>query len=1132
MSRIRSFVVSSVSIAMLGVFALPGVARAATVVVTVTDGSTVVAGAFVAVVDTSNSGSAVDAVVSGADGTASLNVGSVALANLKVIVSRQGFETATTASVSAATTVALKASTSSSLKFANVFGAQTEAIVADTTSGVFYGISSGVPSVWRTTDYAGTWTPVPTKADSATGLDQLQARKVAASGFTGEVAVTLRQGLWYSRDYGTTWSSLDTQSNFDNVWWVHSGTSSYLFALAGSTMKVAVMSAASPSLSSWTLPAGLAATDVWAFAAGIQSSNQVFAAAAPRDGATSVKVFSLAQAAASAAGVTVSATLTTSNLTFANTNTNDVLMISSLNSADIRAIAAYDKEGTGSNVGGSTGTLRLAYRPDASTAFSYSTGAGNLVGTTSYESMSPWNTYSTIGSLDASSCGENETNPVGSIAPLSPGAGVYSSFAFVGTIRQCMFAMNTTGSTAKWANQTGADVPSGKTVLLPMQGANNGTGFVFDGGFDFSTNWVAVSGDGQFGFRKSAAAFATPTFRPTFGQPGQDVADSFILNQAKPGKGTDSGGIAVNGIVAPTVQDIAMSPNSTDGSTYLVSTGESGGSRTLLTTDSGKSFSTLNTAGATQLDWWNGADGKQWILGGAPLTLDNFFKIKWFTAANGSSANQMGEELSATAAQRDSVTDSSLRFTTNSSPLKPLALTCFGLDRFINKAGTPCTGGPYDSSQGKFSMTASAGIVGTDKVLVGVSRGSIDQQGQTRYGSVALLTLTSSPSNDGASIGSALFFGANVDQDGTSTDATSQFGNSKSSTYDEMVTAIAYCPTGSAPQVADKAFVAVYGKGVYVISNVSTAPRHNGTPVTTTSFKDLKADCDTGLLVGASANGPMLSFDAQSYVKLPSGKANDIATVDVQANKTNGDVSVLTGSGANVVEIDTSFAALGTTGEKVAAGTEKTPTVPPTLSPTSVTALNDPNTGRELGQVADVEFSTETGDTVTKSSVRSAGVSAQGVSSFASADRKSQIASSSGAYSASLAQQTLSTLLPGGTPTATPTPGATTTPGTTPGTSTVGTPAQVVSKVSLVKKGKTIPLASAVKKAGGTIPVKSKVVVSQTAASKKVCKVIGVTKIQGLKTGTCAITVKITPPKSVKVKKPKTITVKVSVSVT
>ena len=1108
-------------------FAVPGYANAATVSVTVTDGSAALGGSFVVAVNTST-GVAIDAAITDAAGNVALDVGSTDLAQVRISVSRQGYGSSTVTGASASNTVALKASQNTALKFANVYGGQTETIAADAESGVFYGVTSGSPSLWRTVDYAGNWAAVPTDADATTGLPQGQVQKIAVSGFPGEIAAIVRdKGLWFSRDYGTTWTVIDSSPSTAKVWWAHSGSSSYLFALAGSTMKAAVMSAATPALSTWTMPAGMSATDLFAVAGGSQASNKIFVATLPQNASASVKVYPLAVGASTVSAMSTGTAITTTGLTASGGNTQDLLMISTLGGANIAAVVVYDKEGTGGSMGGTTGNLRTAYSSDGAT-FTYGTGSLATPGGTdgSYQTdFTKWGTVSTVGSP----CGENETAPVGSIAPVSPTGAGYSSFKLVGTVRQCLFALNTSGSSANWGGSSSAPVAAGQAALLQMQGANNGTGFAFDGGFDFSTNFVALSGDGQFGFRKSASLDPVG-LRPKFTSTGvQGSSDEFISYQAKPGKAADSGGIAVNGIVSPTVQDIAVSPNSTDGSTYLVSTGISGGSRTLLTTDGGKSFSTVNTAGATKMAWWNGPGSRQWILGSAPLNSNQLFRVKNFTNDRGAGPTQMGDELAATAAQRDSATDSSLRFATSDTVLAPSGAPCFGIDQFYATGQTCNTG--VDYSTGRIDLTAAAGITGTDMVLLGVSKGDSDRQ-QATSGTVGLVSINAEANSSGT-ITSVKYFGTAVAAGGTTTNATSSFGVSATTTYGGRIRAIAYCPTGSAAKVADKAFISVEGKGMFVISGIAAGnPQHAATS-TTSTLTDLKADCDTGILMaGNSSNGLQVSFDADKFASVRTGgMPTDPKVIDFQASKETGDVTVVMGTGgSSVVQWDTTISKMGTTAAALTAGTATNPSDVPAAA-SEVLTLNDATKGRQIGQIQDVELPAATGDP----EVKAAAVRAQGVVEFATTDNVAQIGSSTGSYvsSSALARQNLAALTAGGsggTPPAVGTPtGGTTGGGTTTGGST---PVSAVIKFSSVKKGKTILLATAVKTAGGSIPAGALVVISQSASSKKICIVVNKKTIKGLKAGTCTISVRITPTKTAKVPKPYTATVKVNVKVT
>jgi len=1106
--RIKATIGAITAVGLLGLFAIPSEVHAAAVVVTVSDASGTVPGAFVALVNGTTK-EAIDAAITNASGVANLDSGSTALTATKLVVSKPGYTTNGVSSVSATTAVTLTAVTTSGLRFANAYGAQVRNVAADGDSGVFYATTDNNPSVWRTTDYAGTWAPVPTVADSTTGLPQVQANVVTTSGYAGEVAVGLQNGLYYSKDYGNTWTALATTGSFGSILWGHSGTSSYLFAKNGATWQTAVMNVDTPALSNWTVPSGMDANGKWAIANGISTSNKIFVAALPSNG-SDLKLVALAQGATTVAGITGTSE-TVAGLSATATNSGDLLMMSTQGQDFVSAFVVYDREGTGNNT---TGTLKVGYKSSSGATPLISTG---LSGTTDQNSLNSWTaSWSNIGQSGQSQCGENETTAVGSIANLAPASGALSSFKVVGTIRGCFFAFNTSGASANYANQSGAAVAQDKIAVLPMAGANNNTGFVFDAGFNFSDNMVGISGDGQFGLRKSAS-MAAPSYRPSFGPAGARSVNEFIASQAGAGKDADSGGIAVNGMVGAVVRDTVYSPNVTDGSTYVVSTSATGGSRTLLTTDSGASFSTLGAGGSDSVDWWNGASGKQWIAAGYALNSKQFFRTKNFSTATGTGKTQMGEELAATAAARESKTDASLRFAFDDTAPIPSGSTCFGLQDFIYESGVSCSSG---QSTNEVSMTAMAGVAGTDAMLVAISKG----QENSGTGTLGVVGLTADATSSGATIAGVRYFGSEVSASGVTTGATDQFGVSKSSTYTGIINAIAYCPTGSATQVADKAFIAVAGKGIYVLSGVSTSTRtHAATSTTTGTYKDLKADCDTGIIVGVTSDGPSLSLDGDKFiaVKTPAAiPANNATAVDVQADKTTGEVTIVEGTqNSSVIAISTTLTKLGTTGAAVAGGAAKTPTTQITLDSTEALSINESSKGRDTGAVADVELPPASGDKVGAASVR-----ALGLRKFA-ASLPMSVGTGGGAFKATTS---------GG---ATGTPGAGTpgVGGTTPGvggtTPGANTPGVAAPKVVSVKKGKTVSVTSALKTLGTTVVAKSKIVATVSTASKSVCSVSKTNVVKGLKAGKCSLTVKITPPATKKVKKPKTTTKKISITI-
>ncbi len=149
----------------------------------------------------------------------------------------------------------------------------------------------------------------------------------------------------------------------------------------------------------------------------------------------------------------------------------------------------------------------------------------------------------------------------------------------------------------------------------------------------------------------SASARAPPVNddgRFQFGGPTSTVR-SFLTEQAEPGPGAGTGGIAVRGLVSPSVRDQAVSPNDQTGRTFVSSLAPSGGAQVLLTTDGGTSFSTASTFGADRVAWWNGPDDHQWLLAEGRERL----RPKPFTVAAGTGPLDMGEELAATVAHRD-----------------------------------------------------------------------------------------------------------------------------------------------------------------------------------------------------------------------------------------------------------------------------------------------------------------------------------------------------------------------------------------------------------------------------------------------------------------------------------------------
>ena len=1082
--RIKTALGTITAVGLLGLFAVPSEVHAA-ITVTVTDSSgAAVGGAFVAVLN--SDGDAIDSAITAKDGTVSVNESTGA----GLVVAAPGFQIKTVQGATAQT-VQLTASTKSKLSYANAFGAQVRTIAADGESGVYYATSDAQPTVWRTSDYAGSWSPVPTTADSeeasaatAGAMPQSEAAgEIFTSGVKGEVAVQVGQNLYYSRTYGNTWS---TVANYSSVtgqnkkhYWVHGGANkeySYIFVRTSTSLWAAVMpdsgSDTSPTFVNVSTIARYTAGDRVAFDRG--NGGEMYMASINASGV----LVSQLSGSATASGITATAVSFTSDpsLTLATAG-NGLILMSTLGTSTPQVIITH-------LVDGSTKSIQISQN-----------NSGSWANNSSIKKAGNDNTnFSSVSSI-AGICGQNNDTPlVGSVAPVAPSSGVLNGFESVGTIGQCMWAFNSTGADVT----VGSAHASGTLILAEMQGANNNTGFVWDSGFNFSTNMVSLSGDGQFGLRKSAVISAGTSYRPSFGGAGGTSASQYINSQATAGTDVASGGIAVGGMVAPNVTDVVYSPNSTDGSQLVLSMTGTGGSRTLLSTDGGTSFSTLGAGGSYAVEWWNGANGLQHIAAGFSNNPNEFLHVKSFNTNSGAGKLDMGDELAATAAERDAK-DVSLRKE-------------FSFPGAANPSGSTLTPSSFASGDGQYLLSAIEGIAGKDVMLVGVNKCSqnIGPSGcESSASSVALVGVSANSSTGAVTLSNVKYFGSEVASGGANSAGTG--------TYAGDVKAIQYCPTGSATKVADTAFISVGGKGIYKITSVSTAPAHAATGTTTGTYKDLKVDCDTGVIAVAGSDGLYFSVDgAAKFVKIatatapaggqpqPPQQGGDAPTaVALQADGASGEVTMTIASGnGDIKSVETSFAALGVSAADTKAGTAVTPTAPITPAADSVNEINSSSKGKNTGAVLDLEIPNTATDVVTASGVRSLSVRALATASKLSAG------TGGGAFKASL--RTTST----------------------PSGSGAGTAVVVAPKVVSVKKGKTVTVLSALKNLGNTVVLKSKIATTVSAASKKICSVSSSGVVKGLKAGKCSLTVKITPPATKKVKKPKTTTTKITITIT
>jgi hypothetical protein len=346
-------------------------------------------------------------------------------------------------------------------------------------------------------------------------------------------------------------------------------------------------------------------------------------------------------------------------------------------------------------------------------------------------------------------CGQNGNTPlVASIAPEAPsGSDVLLGFEVVGTIGQCMFVFNADGS----GSLLGATFASTKVALLAMEGANNNTGFVWDSGFNFSTNMVSLSGDGQFGLRKSAVISAGTSYRPSFGGAGGTSASQYINSQATAGTDVASGGIAVGGMVAPNVTDVVYSPNSTDGSQLVLSMTELVVAAHCYQPMVAHLSAPLGAGGSYAVEWWNGANGLQHIAAGFSNNANEFLHVKSFNTNSGAGKLDMGDELAATAAERDAKLESARKE--------------FSFPGAANPSGSTLTPSSFASGGSQYLLSAIEGIAGKDVMLVGVNKCSqnIGPSGcESSASSVALVGVSANSSTGAVTLSNVKYFGSEV----------------------------------------------------------------------------------------------------------------------------------------------------------------------------------------------------------------------------------------------------------------------------------------------------------------------------------------------------------------------------------
>ena len=442
-----------------------------------------------------------------------------------------------------------------------VFGGGGGDVVADGTPGVFYLAGAGAGKLYRSVDWGGTWTQVTVSADdAANGLSEVGSPGgLAASGFPGEVAAWLPDGVFYSADYGVTWRHVSSSSipypaggGSGAIFWGHAGSRSVLMVLSRGNEYVADMTAASPSFVKMTVPYAAAGLPI-----GVGDGvDEPWLATV--DGSGRLSVYPLiAQATAPAPVTTETGWPAAPPPAGPGASPTAVVAIGGASSPGAPPSSVVD----GTQHPGDGGEVDIVLKaPDAQ---SYPPPRG-------------------------------QTNPSGCHGGLSGAARV---------------APNTDGSYgAALVGNCWVQDSAGTLTFSGIVGSNQGTFGVIDAGYN-ATN---VSAGTDAVIILAGGLFSRGDMKVAASQGGSPVAPADQTLVATSGTDPGSAGIATTGVTASAVNQTRFGPA---GAAQVASAMNSGG---VASDDGGASFKLATYDATLAVAWWRGATGS-WLLYGLGL---------------------------------------------------------------------------------------------------------------------------------------------------------------------------------------------------------------------------------------------------------------------------------------------------------------------------------------------------------------------------------------------------------------------------------------------------------------------------------------------------------------------------------
>ena len=576
---------------------LPATAMADTTVggkVTSESGGAELEGAQVVIIERNGAGSADDKAV-GADVTDASGDFSIPVATgsegeptdgetVEIVVHDAGTQVESqSVALSGGTVVSNVSATPSGTAFAalDIFGGQVSRVLPGGAPCEFYLSTSVIPQVFVTTDCAGTWTPVTGQTDSSSlglsGDSAINGSNMATSGVEGEIAVIVNGSVQYSRDFGTTWSTVSGTiagpGNARELYWGHAGSVSVILLRDDTTTYTADLTSATPTLTQLSPTSYVtSANDGIAVANGYDKPYVVVAGEVDGTHSSTVTIYDLV---AGAALGTQRGTFTAGS---ADWDTGRVVSV---------------------GFGGDTGTAN-GDMPNAivlSVLRGMDSGAVNdTVYFALQRSAGGWGTAPETSSVASRDCGHAGRVGVGIARAFKPRASSGTAGAVV--VGGCYALLSSTGSLL--ASNCSTLSGGNNAAIDPGWGTN-----AYDGGASVSRVLVAPQGD--YGVQKATLVTADlPVWRSL---------DEYQVATA--GIGNASDGFATTGLTVPVTKGMAFGPAGAADVAVIFSA--SGGGQCLASSDglaTAANSKTIIRKGGLSVDWFQGAGVNDWILCG------------------------------------------------------------------------------------------------------------------------------------------------------------------------------------------------------------------------------------------------------------------------------------------------------------------------------------------------------------------------------------------------------------------------------------------------------------------------------------------------------------------------------------